>query len=39
LQKKGFKFGMKERVHGDEKLMIISVTVRSINDRIRVYSL
>jgi len=35
LQKKeGFKSGMKERV-GDEKLMIISVTVSGKNDRIR----
>jgi len=31
------KSGMKERV-GDEKLMIISVTVRGINDHIRFYS-
>jgi len=38
LQKKGFKSGMKERV-GDEKLIIIiSVTVRGINDHIRFYS-
>ena len=36
-RKKGFKSGMKERV-GDEKLMIISVTVRGINDHIRFYS-
>ena len=34
---KGFKSGMKGRV-GDEKLMIISVTVRGINDHIRFYS-
>ena len=34
---KGFKSGMKERV-GDEKLIIISVTVRGINDHIRFYS-
>ena len=38
MQKKGgFKSGMKERV-GDEKLIIISVAVRGINDRIRFYS-
>jgi len=37
-EKKGFKSGMKERV-GDEKLIIIiSVAVRGINDRIRFYS-
>jgi len=37
-RKEGFKSGMKERV-GDEKLMIISVTVRGINDLyIRFYS-
>jgi len=35
-RKEGFKYGMKERV-GDEKL-IISVTVRGINDHIRFYS-
>jgi len=34
LQKKeGFKSGMKERV-GDEKLIIINVAVRGINDHI-----
>jgi len=38
LQKKeDFKPGMKERV-GDEKLIIISVTVSGINDHIRFYS-
>ena len=37
LQKKGFKSGMKERV-GDEKLIVISVAVRGINDHIRFYS-
>ena len=37
LQKKGFKSGMKERV-GDEKLIIISVVVRGINDHMRFYS-
>ena len=37
LQKKSFKSGMKERV-GDEKLIIISVAVRGINDHIRFYS-
>jgi len=38
LQKKEcFKSGMKERV-GDEKLIIISVAVRGINDHIRFYS-
>ena len=37
-EKEGFKSGMKERV-GDEKLIIIiSVTIRGINDRIRFYS-
>jgi len=36
-EKEGFKSGMKERV-GDEKLMIISVAVRGINDHIRFYS-
>jgi len=35
--KEGFKSGMKERV-GDEKLIIISVTVSGINDHIRFYS-
>ena len=35
-RKKGFKSGMK-RV-GDEKLIIISVAVRGINDHIRFYS-
>ena len=30
-KKEGFKSGMKERV-GDEKLIIISVAVRGIND-------
>ena len=33
----GFKSGMKERV-GDEKLIIISVAVRGINDHIRFYN-
>jgi len=38
LQKKeGFKSGMKKRV-GDGKLIIISMTVSSMNDRIRFYS-
>ena len=38
LQKKGgFKSGMKERV-GDEKLIIMSVAIRGINDHIRFYS-
>jgi len=36
-EKEGFTSGMKERV-GDEKLIIISVTVSGINDRIRFYS-
>ena len=36
-KKEGFKSGMKERV-GDEKLIIISVAVRGINDHIRFYS-
>jgi len=31
---KGFKSGMKERV-GDEKLIIINIAVRGINDHIR----
>ena len=35
-EKEGFKSGMKERV-GDEKLIIISVAVRGINDHIRFY--
>jgi len=33
-EKGGFKSGMKERV-GDGKLIIISITVSGINDRIR----
>jgi len=33
-RKRSFKSGMKERV-GDEKLIIISVAVRGINDHIR----
>jgi len=33
-EKKDFKSGMKDRV-GDEKLIIISMTVSGINDRIR----
>jgi len=36
-EKEGFKSGMKERV-GDGKLIIKSVTVSGINDRIRFYS-
>jgi len=36
-EKEGCKSGMKERV-GDEKLIIISMTVSGINDRIRFYS-
>jgi len=36
-EKEGFKSGMKERVR-DEKLIIISVAVRGINDHIRFYS-
>jgi len=36
-EKGGFKPGMKERV-GDGKLIIISMTVSSINDLIRFYS-
>jgi len=35
-KKEGFKPGMKEYV-GDGKLIIISTTVSSINDRIRFY--
>jgi len=34
--KEGFKSEMKERV-GDEKLIIIGVAVRDINDHIRFY--
>jgi len=34
-EKEGFKYGMKERVG---ELIIISVTVSGINDRIRFYS-
>jgi len=36
-EKEGFKSGMREKV-GDEKLIIISITVSGINDRIRFYS-
>jgi len=36
-RKRGFKSGIKERV-GDEKLIIIGVAVRGINDHIRFYS-
>jgi len=36
-EKEGFKSGMKKRV-GDGKLIIISMTVSGINDRIRFYS-
>ena len=36
-EREGFKSGMKERVN-DKKLMIISITVSGINDRIRYYS-
>jgi len=36
-EKEGFKPGMKETVD-DEKLIIISVADRGINDRIRFYS-
>ena len=36
-EKKGFKSGMKNRV-GDGKLVIISMTVSGINDRVRFYS-
>ena len=36
-EKEGFKSGMKERV-GEEKLIIITVAVRGINDHIRFYS-
>jgi len=35
-EKEGFKSGMKERV-GDGKLIITSITIRGINDRIRFY--
>ena len=36
-EKECFKSGMKERV-GNEKLIIISMTVSGINDHIRFYS-
>jgi len=36
-EKEGFKSGIKERVD-DEKLIIISVAVRGINDHIRFYT-
>jgi len=36
-EKEAFKSGMKERV-GDGKLIVISMTVSGINDRIRFYS-
>jgi len=36
-QKEGCKAGMKERV-GDGKLIIVSMTVSGINDRIRFYT-
>ena len=36
-EKEGFKSGMKERMGGG-KLIIISITVSGINDRIRFYS-
>jgi len=36
-EKEGFKSGVKERV-GDEKLIIISITVSGINDHIRFFS-
>ena len=36
-EKECFKSGIKDRV-GDEKLIIISVAVRGINDHIRFYS-
>jgi len=36
-EKEGFQSGMKEKV-GDGKLIIISITVSRINDRIRFYS-
>jgi len=36
-EKEGFKSGMKERV-GDEKLIIVSITVSGINDHIIFHS-
>jgi len=36
-EKEGFKSGIKERVD-DEKVIIISVAVRGINDHIRFYT-
>jgi len=37
-EKEGFKSGMKERVVGGKLIIIISMTISSINDRIRFYS-
>ena len=36
-KREGFKYGMKERV-GDGKLIVISLAVSGINDRIIFYS-
>jgi len=38
-EKEGFKSGLKERVGDGKLILIISITVSSINDRIRFYSL
>jgi len=38
-EKEGFKSGMKERVGDGKLIIIISMTVSGINDRIRYYSL
>jgi len=37
-EKKGFKSGMKERVGDGKLIIIISMNVSGINDRIRFYS-
>jgi len=37
-EKEGFKSGMKEGVVGGKLIIIISMTISSINDRIRFYS-
>ena len=37
-EKEGFKSGMKERVVGGKLIIIISMTISGINDRIRFYS-
>ena len=37
MRKKGFKSGMKERVGDGKLIIIISMAVSGINDRIRFY--